>query len=383
MRLIHPCRKSITLDTWTREQVTSLRSIGNTASNAIYNPDERRHPPPTSSSTAERDSEMEKYIRKKYEQGAFKPGHSKVLAEPTSRNRFREALDRDLDGKGLWDRSQENRRNPELNDLVVRMEKKKTQERELPPLPVSASSTGPGPRERPRPTTTPSPAPIPVSLPLPQSRAGSTGSQAPPPALVDLSGTASNSTLPLQNQSLAPPQSAPSTFFSTSAPTLSPNNQFMLSGNSYFAPSSASTTPMHSPAALGQQNYNPFNQYTTPQPPAFQPSQPFGPGHSQQLQQQQQPMYASPYASNPFTGLSPGNTNAFAHVNGAQGFSQQLDYQQQQPPFQPGGMTGGGWQQQQQQPQMQVGWMGQSQPMHMGMGMGMGNNFAYAQSQGQ
>ncbi|KAG1773622.1 hypothetical protein EV702DRAFT_1129348 [Suillus placidus] len=59
--------KSITLDAWTKEQVEAMKQNGNIKSNALYNPDEARHPPPTNMMEAERDSEIEKFIRAKYE----------------------------------------------------------------------------------------------------------------------------------------------------------------------------------------------------------------------------------------------------------------------------------------------------------------------------
>ncbi|EPQ51947.1 ArfGap-domain-containing protein [Gloeophyllum trabeum ATCC 11539] len=59
--------KSLTLDTWTKEQVEHMKNTGNIKSNAYYNPDETRHPPPANMMEAERDSELEKYIRSKYE----------------------------------------------------------------------------------------------------------------------------------------------------------------------------------------------------------------------------------------------------------------------------------------------------------------------------
>lgn len=46
--------KSLTLDTWTREQVDSMKAMGNTKSNAKFNPDERRNRPPTNVDEAER-----------------------------------------------------------------------------------------------------------------------------------------------------------------------------------------------------------------------------------------------------------------------------------------------------------------------------------------
>ncbi|KAK0552728.1 Protein gts1 [Tilletia horrida] len=64
--------KSLTLDTWTREQVECMKaSGGNTASNAKYNPDEMRNRPPNNIDQSERGSELEKYIRKKYELKKF------------------------------------------------------------------------------------------------------------------------------------------------------------------------------------------------------------------------------------------------------------------------------------------------------------------------
>jgi hypothetical protein len=72
------------MDTWTKEQVEVrahledhgpfnpadarhcgqvMKNMGNAKSNAIYNPNEARHPPPPNLEDGERDSEMEQYIR--------------------------------------------------------------------------------------------------------------------------------------------------------------------------------------------------------------------------------------------------------------------------------------------------------------------------------
>ncbi|QRW25980.1 GTPase activating protein for Arf protein [Rhizoctonia solani] len=64
-------RKSVNLDAWSKEQVESVKNMGNIASNAKWNPNEARHPPPTNLEESERDSEMEKYIRAKYETKKF------------------------------------------------------------------------------------------------------------------------------------------------------------------------------------------------------------------------------------------------------------------------------------------------------------------------
>lgn len=66
--------KSITLDTWTREQVDRMKEMGNVKSNRIFNPDEMRNRPPTNMEESERDSELEKYIRRKYEFRRFMEG---------------------------------------------------------------------------------------------------------------------------------------------------------------------------------------------------------------------------------------------------------------------------------------------------------------------
>ncbi|TXT03890.1 hypothetical protein VHUM_04313 [Vanrija humicola] len=86
--------KSVTLDEWTREQVQGMKEMGNTKSNAIYNPDERKHRPPPNTSSDERDSELSKYIRRKYELRAFAAAAAPELATSnavTSRSMARDA----------------------------------------------------------------------------------------------------------------------------------------------------------------------------------------------------------------------------------------------------------------------------------------------------
>ena len=40
-----------------------MKQVGNLKSNAMYNPDEKRHPVPANLIDSERDSELEKFIR--------------------------------------------------------------------------------------------------------------------------------------------------------------------------------------------------------------------------------------------------------------------------------------------------------------------------------
>lgn len=44
-----------------------MKEKGNVKSNALYNPNEARHPPPTNMIDLERDSELEKFIRRRKE----------------------------------------------------------------------------------------------------------------------------------------------------------------------------------------------------------------------------------------------------------------------------------------------------------------------------
>ncbi|KAJ7857057.1 hypothetical protein B0H13DRAFT_1160702 [Mycena leptocephala] len=79
--------KSLTMDSWTKEQTEvglfdlsrpylhfafkNMKNNGNIKSNLFYNPNETRHPPPPNLMDGERDSEMEQFIRSKYEYKSF------------------------------------------------------------------------------------------------------------------------------------------------------------------------------------------------------------------------------------------------------------------------------------------------------------------------
>ncbi|GBB87827.1 hypothetical protein RclHR1_14310004 [Rhizophagus clarus] len=59
--------KSISLDSWTPEQIENMRQWGNLKANAKWNPHPELHPVPVNAS----DSEMERYIRNKYERRIY------------------------------------------------------------------------------------------------------------------------------------------------------------------------------------------------------------------------------------------------------------------------------------------------------------------------
>ncbi|TGJ83474.1 hypothetical protein E0Z10_g5293 [Xylaria hypoxylon] len=58
--------KSLSMDSWTNEQVESMKRVGNAASNKTYNPQGKRPPVPIDADEA--DSAMERFIRSKYVQ---------------------------------------------------------------------------------------------------------------------------------------------------------------------------------------------------------------------------------------------------------------------------------------------------------------------------
>ncbi|CAG8600380.1 899_t:CDS:2, partial [Dentiscutata erythropus] len=72
--------KSISLDSWTPEQIENMRQWGNLKANAKWNPHPELHPVPFNTS----DSEMEKYIRNKYERQSFCNNSNKSVQHSSS-----------------------------------------------------------------------------------------------------------------------------------------------------------------------------------------------------------------------------------------------------------------------------------------------------------
>ncbi|CZR59854.1 related to GTS1-transcription factor of the Gcs1p/Glo3p/Sps18p family [Phialocephala subalpina] len=60
--------KSLSMDSWSNEQVENMKRVGNVASNRIYNPQNARPPIPIDADEA--DSAMERFIRQKYQERA-------------------------------------------------------------------------------------------------------------------------------------------------------------------------------------------------------------------------------------------------------------------------------------------------------------------------
>lgn len=335
--------KSVTLDEWTRDQVAHMRAVGNTRSNAVFNPDERRNPPPLHAAE-ERDSELFKYIRRKYELGAFKAGAAPALAQRPVNSRAIAQQARSVSGaSGVSSVSNASAasaasarsgsgsgsgastpayagagggaRRPELADIVV------SRDRDLPPLPSPSKAAAAQP-----PTTVaaasaaavgggglaPPPAPARARAPT-WSGEGGLAPPRPTPVrsssanalrneslLVDTRGSAS-ATRPLQLNSVGgfptvPYASSPGGGLAggglggSGGMNLQPPN-----ATPAFAPLASPAYPAPSPLALGQQAFH------------FPPPQ-----QAQQQQQQQTQQFA---ANNPFGAQGAYAYGAFGSVS--------------------------------------------------------------------
>jgi hypothetical protein len=88
--------------------------MGNIKANSIFNPDETKHPPPANTSEfADRDGELEQFIRRKWVMGRFKAGHQ------TSEFYGMESAPRTTLGPTYESPRSRPSLNPELSDIVV------------------------------------------------------------------------------------------------------------------------------------------------------------------------------------------------------------------------------------------------------------------------
>lgn len=366
-------RKSVTLDSWTREQISAMRQIGNKASNAIWNPNEALHPPPTSLGAEERDSEVEKYIRRKYEQGAFKAGAPKrTLPAPTSLNRAREMDGRLPSGSvtslagssGGGSSSFENKRNPELNDILAKKPIFAT-ERDLPALPVNTTGAAPRPRPARSNSSTPAPNaqnnpqnPFPSALTSQPSNGAMYSQMGSNGMLINMEGGIS-STMPLQ----------------LNVPQYATNNPYNPFGQQQQQPRVINTAPIPStsmfPISPGPSSslQIPNSGYgmssSVPNTGMLASFDPLHPASQQFQQQQTYPPQQQQYQQSSY-----GNT----------GYNQSHS---PNPPFQqfspPAGMHTGGYmspQYTQQQHQYSVQTMNQQQQMGLGMSQSFGSPWA-------
>ena len=112
--------KSLTLDTWTADQVTKMKSIGNLKSNALLNPDPRNRFLDVGADESERNSSLEKFIRAKYERQIWR-------------------VEVDELGEGERQRGEE-RGNVEVRSISSTGSSPKSDQQAKPPIPTRANS---------------------------------------------------------------------------------------------------------------------------------------------------------------------------------------------------------------------------------------------------
>ncbi|KAI9464001.1 hypothetical protein BJY52DRAFT_1250923 [Lactarius psammicola] len=312
--------KSLTMDVWTKEQVENMRQLGNIKSNQTYNPDEVRNPPPTNMIDAERDSELEKFIRDKYEFKRFvgRVDRSAVVAAHLGPSRSAASV-----------------KSSASSSSFSNMLRSQT----LPPAKHSLPSATSAPASPARAPTLPPSAPAGTTMTRSVSQPMSPQTQLQPPQppigvwsdLASLQGSTGTSTLPLQYLSpttssslLAPSSSShfninPAAGSSSLSASFGPASQgpgFGVSGSpvTNVSGSSVATQPLQPSFASGTSAFNPFAQMVAQQPSQaqvqpnhFPSTSPFGYLPSQQpsfppqgqVVHVQQPAFSQP-GTNPF-----------------------------------------------------------------------------------
>jgi len=301
------------MDVWSKEQVEHMRQTGNIKSNEKYNPDEVRHPPPTNMIDIERDSDIEKFIRNKYEFKRFfkSQDRSSIVAAHLGPSRsagsHRSATS-----------------SPSFPPSPSRAQTFPSSKSSLP-------STTSAPAAPPRAPTVPLSAPTSTTMNRSVSQPISPPAQLPRPPtsgvwsdLASLQNSAQTSTLPLQY--LSPTTSTPSNVnptaggtnlganFTTASSNIGLASQGLSLGSS-ISPGpdifgqSLTTAQVQSPFVSGTGGVNPFTQLAAQRQAQAQAQQtqllsmsPFGSSLSQQpsfAPQIQQPTF-SPSVTNPF-----------------------------------------------------------------------------------
>ncbi|EJD05324.1 ArfGap-domain-containing protein [Fomitiporia mediterranea MF3/22] len=261
--------KSLTLDDWSKEQVENMKTIGNVRANAYWNPDETKHPLPTNMEESERDSELEKYIRSKYQFQRFRPLGAR-------------AAEKLGPSQSLQSRTPMPSAQP--SSTVVPPIRSQT-------APIRSDIAAESSRTAP---------PVP-SAPVMDARSLSSGS--------GFIGTGARIELPARRSSYNPfPSSAtatastPSSSFATSAPAPPPNQQASLTSSTFNDLISLQAPSLNSSLPL-QYSQSPTQQV---QPQPFQSSLATG--------LNQAPTLSPPFASSPFNTPTGGMTNPYANL---------------------------------------------------------------------
>ncbi|KAJ7829435.1 hypothetical protein B0H14DRAFT_1209952 [Mycena olivaceomarginata] len=265
--------KSLTMDSWTKEQTENMKNNGNIKSNLFYNPNETRHPPPPNLMDGERDSEMEQFIRSKYEYKSF-IDRSALVASKLGPSRSASTVPP---------------KPPPSSNSSSSVSK--------PPAAPPVRSNTTLPETKPPPPRTLS-QPLPAAAP-PQPQFSQPAQQPPPQQqpggvwndLISLQAPASSSTLPLQLQASTPlqgyGQQQPMNMNTGYQPQMAPMGMGMgggmggMAGNGYqsqftpsqFTPSTSYSTPMQQQPQFTPSFSSPSVPLYNPQPQQFTPQQ--------------------------------------------------------------------------------------------------------------
>ncbi|CAO1618027.1 unnamed protein product [Sympodiomycopsis kandeliae] len=340
--------KSLTLDEWSKEQVERMKEYGNLKSNSYYNPNEKRNRPPTNVDDYERDNELEKFIRNKYEFRRFmdrnpppvprKDNSNGRYLTPT-KNTPTAGSSRSVSGPASLGSDIHRSRTAPIPATW------KAAQRAASPLPaIPTEETSPAPSSTTTPSISVSTAPssqytqnsqsnIPNSLStpsLPQRSSSAIGYASGSPA----QGYANMPTFPHQQ-----PMQSPSTMFPQQQPMQSPSTTFSHQQAMQSPSISFPQQPQQQQQSFAgrSQVFDDLLSLNEPQPPPQQQQQQMMTGYPSQPQMMQNPW--STFAMNQQAVLSP----------------QQMGHQafQQQQPMMAQGQNPFLWQQQQQQPQYQ------------------------------
>ncbi|KAJ5895089.1 hypothetical protein N7495_006780 [Penicillium taxi] len=133
--------KSLSMDTWSSEQVDSMKSHGNLLMNKIYNP--KNVKPPVPSDIDESDSAMERFIRQKYQYRTLADGKPKPPSRDDSYTNRREDSNRD-DGNYSRRYEESSRDEFDFGSRRDRSRRNRSPDDSPPPLPPKTGSSGSG-----------------------------------------------------------------------------------------------------------------------------------------------------------------------------------------------------------------------------------------------
>ncbi|EGE02094.1 GTPase activating protein for Arf [Trichophyton equinum CBS 127.97] len=312
--------KSLTMDSWTAEQVETMKKNGNIAVNRIYNP--RNIKPSIPVDIDEVDSVMERFVRKKYELRALEDGKPKPPSRQDPSYTSRPAADLSLPSPSSPPYATATLPSKPKSRFAFGLRSLSSSHSSSPSSSRSATATLPSLRRRESLETSHV-----HSVPLPnnkQSRTLGNLQVSSQPLFPNMTGgypsQQANLQLSRAQQTMTPP--VPSIPHQHQFLQLQHQQQQQQQQQQQPGYGSAAQSPMHG-------HYNPFMSHSTPATPyAGTPTQPLSPTN---------PFFTQPPPQPQQNGLQQGNTSPFTlqHHNTMPALSPPYVYQQPQQPQQP------------------------------------------------